>query len=97
MSELAIILLELAESTAWGDLHPSERALFEEWAKNARGQDVAMLLWEAHRRWRRPRKSSSTTFSAVREQQPSSPPPAVIGAVPLKTIKVPRGPEGTDK
>lgn len=68
MSELALILLELAESTAWGDMEPAERAQFDEWVKSGvTGQDVALLLWEAHRRWRRPRHSSSSTFAAVQQ------------------------------
>lgn len=75
MGEDAVILLELAERGEWDELSAAEKAHFERYATRVRGADIALLLNEGYRRWRRPRVSSSTTMEIVDAlSRPSEPP-----------------------
>lgn len=71
MSESARAILELVERS-WGELSADDRALLEDWLRGAKPADLFLLLSEARRRWRRPRKSSSQTMQAIREMAEDS-------------------------
>lgn len=71
MSETARAVLELVERS-WGELSADDRAVLEGWLRGATSADLFLLLSEARRRWRRPRKSSSQTMQAIREMAEDS-------------------------
>lgn len=72
MSSLGPVLLDLA-GRSWSELDQGERAAYAIWLHDASGEDLHLMLHEARRRWRRPRKSSSATLAAYRESISTDP------------------------
>jgi len=64
-------IVELAEHT-WAELSAQERAVFDEWLKAARGEDLYMLLRHCRRMWRRTRTSSTTLEAITLTTKPSN-------------------------